>query len=84
MESKFCQTPVQVLGLGVDFILPLSQEQEQQPHQNIPEGHILEFLNQKSLIFFKSQTGLYGAHKNKVIHHILKFQNIRFHIGNAP
>ena len=40
--------------------------------------------NQNSLIFFKSQAGLYGAHKNKVIHHILKFQNMRFHIGNAP
>ena len=40
--------------------------------------------NQKSLISFKSQAGLYGAHKNKVIHHVLKFQNICFHIGNAP
>ena len=26
----FCQTPVQVLGLGVDFVLPLSQQQQQQ------------------------------------------------------
>ena len=41
-----------VLGLGVDFILPLSQQQqqeeqqeEQEPHQNIPEGNILEVLN---------------------------------------
>ena len=40
--------------------------------------------NKKSLIFFKSQAGLRGAHKNKVIHHISKFQNICFHIGNAP
>ena len=40
--------------------------------------------NQKSLISFKSQAGLYGAHKNRVIYHILKFQNICFHIGNAP
>ena len=40
--------------------------------------------NKKSLIFFKSQAGLYGAHKNKVIRHVLKFQNICFHIGNAP
>ena len=40
--------------------------------------------NQKSLIFSKSQAGLYGAHKNKVIHHISKFQNICLHIGNAP
>ena len=29
-----------VLGLGVDFVLPLSQEQEE-PHQNIPQGNIL-------------------------------------------
>ena len=40
--------------------------------------------NKKSLIFFKSQAGLHGAHKNKVIRHISKFQNICFHIGNAP
>ena len=39
------------MGLGVDFVLPLSQqeqeqEQEQeQPHQNIPEGNSLEVLN---------------------------------------
>ena len=48
--AKFTETFVKlqskvqtsVLGLGVDFVLPLSQqeqqqEQEQQPHQNIPE-----------------------------------------------
>ena len=48
-ELRYCQTPVQVLGLGVDFVLPLSQEEQQeeqqeqqeQPHQNIPEGNIL-------------------------------------------
>ena len=40
--------------------------------------------NQKSLISFKSHAGLYGAHKSKVIHHVLKFQNICFHIGNGP
>ena len=38
--------PTSVLGLGVDFVLPLSQQQQQQqqqePHQNIPEGNILE------------------------------------------
>ena len=42
-----------VLGLGVDFVFPLSQEQEEQqeeqqqeqPHQNIPEKSILEVLN---------------------------------------
>ena len=51
-----CQTPVPSpdfsLGLGVDFVLPLSQEQQEQqqqeqeePHQNIPEGNILGVLN---------------------------------------
>jgi len=39
-----------VLGLGVDFVLPLSQQEQEQeeqeePHQNIPEGSILEVLN---------------------------------------
>ena len=48
--KDFCQTPVPSpdfsLGLGVDFVLPLSQEeQEEEPHQNIPEGNILEVLN---------------------------------------
>ena len=38
-----------VLGLGVDFVLPLSQQEQQQqqeeePHQNVPEGNILEVL----------------------------------------
>ena len=33
-----CQTPVQVLGLGVDFVLPLSQLQQEQPTQDIPQG----------------------------------------------
>ena len=51
-EKQFCQTPVPSpdfsLVLGVEFVLPLSQEEEQQqqqPHQNIPEGNILEALN---------------------------------------
>ena len=45
-KPDYCQTPVLGLGLGVDFVLPLSQqeqeqqEQEQQeqeePHQNRP------------------------------------------------
>ena len=39
---QYCQTPVQVLGLGVDFVLPLSREQEQEPHQNLTEGKVLE------------------------------------------
>ena len=39
--------------------------------------------NQKSLIFLKSQAGFNVAHKNKVIHHVLKTQNIRFHIGKC-
>ena len=36
-----------VLGLRVDLVLPLSQEQEeqQQPHQNVLEGNILDVLN---------------------------------------
>ena len=48
----YCQTPVQSpsfsFRLGVDFVFPLSQEQQQQeeePHQNIAEGSILEVLN---------------------------------------
>ena len=46
----YCQTPVQSpsfsFRLGVDFVFPLSQEQEQeQPHQNIAEESILEVLN---------------------------------------
>ena len=38
------QSNVQALafGLGVDFVFPLSQDQ---PHQNIQEGSILEVLN---------------------------------------
>jgi len=47
--SYSCQTPVPSpdfsLGLGVDFVLPLSQQEQQQPHQNIPEGNIVEDLN---------------------------------------
>ena len=39
--------------------------------------------NQKSLIFLKSQAGFNVAHKNKVIHNVLKTQNIRFHIGKC-
>ena len=61
------QTPVPSpdfsLGLGVDFVLPLSQqeqqEQEQQqeePHQNIPEGNILEVLNLAKSLTKPNQT----------------------------
>ena len=39
--------------------------------------------NQKSLIFLKSQAGFHGAHKNEVIHQVLKTKNIRFHIGKC-
>ena len=47
-----------------------------------PQPRIIErFENQKNVIFFRNQAGLYGAHKNKVIHHILKLD---FHIGNVP
>ena len=56
LKHDFCQTPVPSpdfsLGLGVDFVLPLSQqeeqeeqEEEQEPHQNIPEGNILKVFN---------------------------------------
>ena len=35
MSAYFCQTPVPSpdfsLGLGVDFVLPLSQQEEQEP-----------------------------------------------------
>ena len=31
--TVYCQTPVQVLGLGVDFVLPLSQQQQQQEEE---------------------------------------------------
>ena len=51
---QYCQTPVQVLGLGVDFVLPLSQQQEQQeqePHQNIPEGNVQKFRNLKNRLY---------------------------------
>ena len=64
---EYCQTPVPSpdfsLGLGVDFVLPLSQEQEQQeeqeeqePHQNIPEGNILEVLNLAKSLTKPNQT----------------------------
>ena len=61
--SLFCQTPVPCpdfsLGLGVDFVLPLSQEQQEQeeePHQNIPEGNILEVLNLAKSLTKPNQT----------------------------
>ena len=49
-KNLYCQTPVQSLEsrLGVDFVFPLSQQeqqQEEQPHQNIVEESILEVLN---------------------------------------
>ena len=51
-----------VLGLGVDFVLPLSQQQEQEqeqqeePHQNIPEGNTLEVLDMAKSITNANQT----------------------------
>ena len=64
---SFCQTPVPSLdfslGLGVDFVLPLSQQEEQEdqdeqqePHQNIPEGNILEVLNLAKSLTKPNQT----------------------------
>ena len=47
------------MGLGVDFVLPLSQEQEEEeeePHQNIPEGNILEVLNLAKGLIKPNQT----------------------------
>ena len=47
-KLKNCQTPVlaqtKAKRLGVDFVLPPSQEQgqEQQPHQNSNEGKVQE------------------------------------------
>ena len=39
LSMAYCQTPGEVLRLGVDFVLSLSQQQEQQPpHQNLSEG----------------------------------------------
>ena len=66
--QSFCQTPVPSpdfsLGLGVDFVLPLSQEEqeeeeeqeEQEPHQNILEGNILEVLNLAESLTKPNQT----------------------------
>ena len=55
LPTTFCQTPVQSpsfsFRLGVDFVSPLSQEQQQeqkqqeQPHTNIAEESFLEVLN---------------------------------------
>ena len=46
------------LGLGVDFVLPLSQEQQEQqePHQNILEGNILNNLNLAKSLTKPNQT----------------------------
>ena len=33
---QFCQTPGEVFRLGVDFVLPLSQEQEQEQQEEEP------------------------------------------------
>ena len=35
--EHFCQTPGSVFRLGVDFVLPLSQEQEQEEEQEEQE-----------------------------------------------
>ena len=44
------------LGLGVDFVLPLSQEQQEEPHQNLPEGSILEVLDLAKSLTKPNQT----------------------------
>ena len=47
----YCQTLGLVLRLRVDFVLPLSQEEEQEPpHQNLSEGGVpWELLKTKRL-----------------------------------
>ena len=60
-QLTVCQTPVQTsaLGLGVDFVSLLSEEleeQEQEPHKNIPEGNILEVLNLAKSLTKPNQT----------------------------
>ena len=43
MHDAYCQTPAKAKRLGVDFVFPLSQEEQQQlPHQNLNEGEVLE------------------------------------------
>ena len=83
---QYCQTPVQSpdfsLGLGVDFVLPLSQEQEQEqqeqeqqqeePHQNIPEGNILEVLNLAKSLTIPNQA--YGTPLHTLTHRALPIQ----------
>ena len=49
IEQGYLFFLVEVLGLEVDFIFPLSQEegqqQQEQTHQNLKEGSILYVLN---------------------------------------
>ena len=73
----------------IKFAKKNSTKKRFSPKKNVlppqPQPRMIgRFQNPKSLIFFRSQAGLYGAHKKKVIHHILKLENIRFHIGNVP
>ena len=47
LHTGYCQTLGLVLRLRVDFVLPLSQEQQQEeqqqdPNQNLSEGGVLE------------------------------------------
>ena len=68
MYFAYCQTPVPSpdfsLGLGVDFVLPLSQEEQEQeqqeqqeePHQNQPEGNIQEVLDLAKSLTKQEQT----------------------------
>ena len=36
---KYCQTPGLVLRLGVDFVLPLSQEQQEKEEEPSPKSY---------------------------------------------
>ena len=42
------------MGLGVDFVLSLSQQED--PHQNLPEGNIQEVLDLAKSLTKPSQT----------------------------
>ena len=56
----YCQTLGLVLRLRVDFVLPLSQEQEE-PHLNLSDGGALEGWTKKILIGFWLSLGGKGS-----------------------
>ena len=56
----YCHTPVQVqtsvFGLGVDFVLPLSQEQEEQEEEEEQEEPTPKFIRRGSARRLKFDT----------------------------